>query len=210
MAIPAYPREEYEAALSSELEDRAHVFLELPETICGIECVPLTPRRVEWLRLAKSPFIVGGKAGPIEVAQFLWIVSKQFTPNKAERDKFIPSILGIDVQKAREEIDEYLERAYLNAMSAGNQRPCISPCASYAFALAGEPYRMPWREVLDTPLGVIFQLIGALEMSQGKPMINKRSDAVNVRYAEALNAAQKAETEKPKRKKKGKKSNGKG
>lgn len=83
MAIPAYPRAEYDAALASELEDRAHVFLELPETICGIECVPLTPRRVEWLRLAKSPFIVGGKAGPIEVAQFLWIVSKQFTPNKA-------------------------------------------------------------------------------------------------------------------------------
>lgn len=202
MAIPDYPRAEYEAALSSELEDRAHVFLELPETICGIECVPLTPRRVEWLRLAKSPFIVGGKAGPIEVAQFLWVVSKQFTPNKAERDKFIPSILEIDVQKAREEIDEYLERAYLNAMSGSNQRPCISPCASYAFALASEPYRMPWREVLDTPLGVIFQLIGALEMSQGKPMINKRSDAVNVRYAEALNAAQKAEAEKPKRKRK--------
>jgi hypothetical protein len=59
---------------------------------------------------------------------------------------------------------------------------------------------MPWREVLDTPLGVIFQLIGAIEMSQGKAMINKRSDAVNVRYAEALNAANKP---KRKRKKKG-------
>lgn len=200
MALPAYPRAEYEAALASELEDRALVFLEVPETICGVECVPLTPRRVEWLRLAKSPFIIGGKAGAIEVAQFLWVVSKQFTPSKAERDKFIPSILDIDVAKARKEIDEYLDRAYLNAIGGKDQRPCISPCASYAFALAGEPYRMPWREVLDTPLGVIFQLIGAIEMSQGKAMINKRSDAVNVRYAEALNAANKP---KRKRKKKG-------
>lgn len=202
MAIPAYPRAEYEAALASELKDRARVFLEIPETICGIECVPLTPRRVEWLRVYESPFIVGGMVDSYEIQRFIWIVSKDFKPSKTGRNIFLPKVLDLDFEKARKEIDEYLERAYLNAMSAGNQRPCISPCASYAFALAGEPYRMPWREVLDTPLGVIFQLIGALEMSQGKPMINKRSDAVNVRYAEALNAAQKAEAEKPKRKRK--------
>ena len=47
---------------------------------------------------------------------------------------------------------------------------------------------MPWREVLDTPLGVIFQLLGALDMSQGRAMINKRSDKVNNDYAAALTA----------------------
>ena len=92
MAAPKYPRADYEAALASELEDRAFVFLGLQETICGVLCEPLTPRRVEWLRLAKSPFIVGGKVGPTEIAQFLWIVSAAFVPSKAKRDEFIPSI----------------------------------------------------------------------------------------------------------------------
>lgn len=188
MAAPKYPRAEYEAALASELEDRAFVFLGLQETICGVLCEPLTPRRVEWLRLAKSPFIVGGKVGPTEIAQFLWIVSAAFVPSKAKLDEFIPTILNLDVAKAREDIEQYLDRAYLNSIGSSNQRPCISPCASYAFALAGEPYRMPWREVPDTPLGVIFQLLGALDMSQGRAMINKRSDKVNNDYAAAMTA----------------------
>ena len=199
MAAPKYPRAEYEAALASELEDRAVVFLGLQETICGVLCDPLTPRRVEWLRLAKSPFIVGGKVGPTEIAQFLWIISAAFVPSKEKRDKFIPTILNLDVAKAREDIEQYLDRAYLNSIGSSNQRPCISPCASYAFALAGEPYRMPWREVLDTPLGVIFQLIGAVDMSQGRAMINRRSDKVNGDYAAAMTAW----TAKQNRKKKG-------
>lgn len=203
MAAPKYPRDKYEAALASELDDRAFVFLGLQETICGVLCEPLTPRRVEWLRLAKSPFIVGGKVGPTEIAQFLWIVSAAFVPSKAKRDEFIPSILSLDVAKAREDIEQYLDRAYLNSIGSAAQRPCISPCASYAFALAGEPYRMPWREVLDTPLGVIFQLLGALDMSQGRAMINKRSDKVNNDYAAAMtawNAKQKRKAERKEKK----------
>jgi hypothetical protein len=202
VAAPKYPRAEYEAALASELEDRAFVFLELPETICGVPCEPLTPRRVEWLRLAKSPFIIGGKVGPVEIAQFLWIVSKSFVPNKEKRNDFLQSNLGLDVVQARKDIEEYLDRAYLNAMGSSNQRPCISPCASYAYALAGEPYRMPWREVLDTPLGVIFQLLGALDMSQGRAMINKRSDKVNNDYAAEMTAWTAKENRKANRKKK--------
>ena len=203
MAAPVYPRAKYEAALASEQEDRALVFLGLPETICGIECDPLTPRRVEFLRLAKSPFIVGGRVTHIEIAQFVWVVSKAFAPDRKKRDAFIPSLLKMDVQKAREEIEEYIERAYLNSISAKDQRPCISACASYAFALAGDPYRMPWREVLDTPLGVIFQLMGAIDMSQGRAMINKRSDKVNLDFAAELTAWDAAQKAKSKRKKKG-------
>ena len=201
MAAPKYPRAEYEAALASELEDRARVFLGLQETICGVICDPLTPRRVEWLRLAKSPFIIGGSVGPVEIKQFLWIASAAFVPSKEKRDEFLPVMLNLDVAKARHEIEEYLDRAYLNAMGSSNQRPCISPCASYAFALSGEPYRMPWREVLDTPLGVIFQLLGALDMSQGRAMINKRSDKVNNDYAAAMTAWNAKQSRKANRKK---------
>ena len=208
MAIPAYPRAEYEAALASEQEDRALVFLGVKETICGIECEPLTPRRVEWLRLAKSPFIVGGKVGPIEIAQFLWIVSKSFVPNKEKRNDFLQSALSVEVSKAREEIEEYLDRAYLDAMGGNsNSRPCVSACASYALALAGEPFRMGWQEVLDTPIAVIFQLLKAKDMSEGRAVINKRSDKVNLNFAAACDAAriadEKAAAKKPKRKKKG-------
>lgn len=208
MPIPEYPRAEYDAALASELEDRAFVFLGLQETICGVLCDPLTPRKVEWLRLAKSPFIIGGQVGPVEIAQFLWIVSKAFVPNKEKRNDFLQSALAVEIQKAREEIEEYLERAYLDAMGGNSTaRPCVSPCASYALALAGEPFRMGWQQVLDTPIAVIFQLLKAKDMREGRAVINKRSDKVNLDFAKSLDAAriadEKAAAKKPKRKKKG-------
>ena len=59
---------------------------------------------------------------------------------------------------------------------------------------------MPWREVLDTPLGVIFQLLGALDMSQGRAMINKRSDKVNNDYAAAMTVYNAKQSRKAKRK----------
>jgi len=187
VAKPKFPRAEYDAALASELDDRAFVFLGLPETICGVECEPLTPRRVEWLRLAKSPFIIGGRVGPVEIAQFLWIVSKAFIPNKEKRNDFLKSNLSLNVEKARKDIEEYIERAYLNAEEPAKPVcPKVSPCAYYAHALAGEPYRMPWREVMDTPIAILNQLLAAHDMSKGKTVINKRSDRFYGDYADAL------------------------
>jgi hypothetical protein len=184
--MPKFPRQQYEAALASELDDRAFVFIGVPERICGIECEPLTPRRVEWLRLAKSPFIIGGKVGAVEVAQFLWIVSKSFVPNREKRDDFLQSNLALDVAKARQEIDEYIDRAYLNSPEGKPVCPKVSPCATYAHAMAGDPYRMPWREVMDTPIAVIHQLMAAHDMSEGRTVINKRSDKFFGDFADKL------------------------
>lgn len=181
-----FPRAEYDECLSGEQADRAFVFLGLPESICGIACKPLTPRLAEYLRLAKSPFIIGGMVGAAEIAQFIWVVSTGFVATKEARNEFLKAHLNLDVRKARTEIDEYLDRTYLNSREGGDVCPKISACASYAHALAGDPYRMSWREVMDTPLGVIFQLMTAVDIIEGRGAINKRSDRFYGDYADAL------------------------
>lgn len=200
-----FPKAEYEAALASELDDRAFPFLGLPETICGIECEPLTPRRVEWLRMARSPFIIGGQVGPVEIAHFVWIVSKAFTPSIEKRDEFLRANLTLDVAKARKDIDEYIGRAYLNAPDGKPICPKVSQCATYAHAMAGEPYRMQWREVIETPLAILHQLMAAHDMSEGRTVINKRSDRFFGDFADALQAEQQKAAARQKRKERARK-----
>ena len=181
MAKPIpYPADEYERAIVSEAKDRAYAFLQIREEIYGIECEPLTPRRVEWLRLCKSPFILGGHAGLAEIVQFLWVVSADFKPSKEARDEFFKRIVPLlDIEKARADIAEYLDRAYLDSSHRSAQSaPMVSSAAYYAHNMAGEPYRMAWRDVLDTPLAVLHQLIKARTESAGEIVVNKRSDKV--------------------------------
>jgi hypothetical protein len=151
--------------------------------------------------MARSPFIVGGSVGPVEIAQFVWMVSKAFVPNKEKRDEFLRANLSLDVAKARKDIGEYIDRAYLNAPDGKPVCPKVSQCAYYAHAMAGEPYMMQWREVIDTPLAVLHQLIAAHDMSEGRTVINKRSDKFFGDFADALQAEQvKAEARKKRKK----------
>ena len=196
-----YPKDEYRRAIASETADRAYSILGIRETIAGIECEPLTPRRAEWLRLCNSPFIVGGTVGLAEVIQFLWVVSVDFKPSKEARDLFFQRMVKLDFDKARADINEYLDRAYLDSSHRSAQSaPMVSSAAYYAHSMAGEPYRMNWRDVLDTPLAVLHQLIKARNESAGEIVANKRSDKVR---GDWLQKQQALETRRMKRRKNG-------
>ncbi len=177
-SIP-YPADEYRQAIASETADRAYAFLGIRETICGIECEALTPRRVEWLRLFHSPFIVGGSVTAAEIARFIWMVSKGFTPSGASPALIFEAVVKFGVSTARGHIDEYLGRAYLDSSHrSARSAPMVSSAAYYAHSMAGEPYRMNWRDVLETPLAVLHQLLKARQESIGEIVANKRSDKV--------------------------------
>ena len=201
-----FPFEEYFSAVRGEQEDRAIAFLELKENICGIEVEPLTLLKIELLRIAGSPFIVGGIVSETSIIQFLWIVCSNFVPNPQVRDEWIAAH-PIDFQKARTEIDDYLDRAFLDSVGGGGrQKTVVSMCATIAHCMAGEPYRMNWREVLRTPVAVLFQLLKADGISRGvAPLVNKRSDRISSAYAERKT---KANLRKMKREQKKEKANG--
>lgn len=202
-----FPFVEYFAAIRGEQEDRAIAFLELKENICGIEVEPLTLLKMELLRIAGSPFIVGGTVSQTSIIQFLWIVCSNFVPNPQVRDEWIARN-PIDFQKAREEIDDYLDRAFLDASGGGRNKTVVSMCATIAHNMAGEPYRMPWREALRTPVAVLFQLIKADGIANGRtPLVNKRSDKISSAFAERKT---KANQRKMKREQKKEAANGKG
>ena len=201
---PEFPYDAYREAVASEIDDRELAFLGLDEDICGVKCVPLTLRKLSLLKVAKSPFILGGEVETMHIVQFLWIVSKQFSVDATEREAFIGGILELDTEKCIREINEYIDRAFLDIrMGTSKSRPLVSMTATVALEMAGEPFRMNWREVLDTPIAVLFQLMKAHDISEGGKPANARSDKIRGQWlaeVNAFNREQKAKAEKRRKK----------
>lgn len=165
-------------ALASERKDRAVAMLGLPELIAGVQVEPLTPRRLEWLRAMGNPFVCGGDCPIGAIPDFLWYVTKDFEfGNEEKRKAFLAAILNLDVDEAREGIDEYLDRAFLDA---GPGREGVSFYGSTAALYCALNTAYPgagWHldRVLDTPLRVLYQLIKAADDARGCSMQNRRS-----------------------------------
>lgn len=170
--------DEHEDALDSERKDRAVAMLGLPELIAGVQVEPLTPRRLEWLRAMGNPFVCGGDCPIAAIPDFLWYVTKDFAFGDDERRKaFLAAILDLDVDEARDGIDEYLDRAFLDA---GPGREGVSFYGSTAGMYCSLNTAYPgagWtvERVLDTPLRILYQLIKAADDARGCSMQNRRS-----------------------------------
>ncbi len=176
--------EGYEEAIASERKDRAVALLGLGELIAGIHVEPLTPKRLEWLRAFSNPFICGGEISPFHLHKFMWIVSSEFVPEfNAEKPKetaFIGYAGTLDATELREGIEEYLDRAFLDAPQGKAGTPYYAPTISYYHTLVIAYPGGGWtlERVADTPLPVIFQLIKADDRYNGRIVYNGRSDKV--------------------------------
>jgi len=171
-------------AVASERIDRALAFLPLPESIFGIECVQLTPLKMEWLKAGSSPFVVGGIPSVAAVLQFLWIVNPAFCRDNEIRKTFIASHLDIDYEYAINEIDAYLDRAFLDAPDGDDGASYYSAAAGLIHAMQGEPFRWDYDRVMNTSFRIEFQLLKAHQKSLGEIVINRRSQKVECEWLE--------------------------
>jgi hypothetical protein len=189
----------FDEAIASERRDRSIAFTGLPELINGIVCMPLTPRRLEWLRATDSPFVCGGKISSASVIQFLWLVSPAFPFDaiQAGRDEFIGKHAEIDDAETLEGIDRYLDAAFLDAPSGKASKPYYSPSAGLYHSLNESYPSGEWTmdKVLDTPLRVIYQLIKAADRANGAIVVNRRSDEVAAKWASSLETLRFPESE---------------
>lgn len=169
----------YAEAENSERRDRSIAFIGLPERICGIACRPLTPFLLEYLRANGNPFICGGTISEAAILQFIWFVSADFKPEKENQDAFLASVEDLDLSNAPQEIEDYLERAFLDSSNGGPDSKQYYALAAYlVFSMAKEPYRWPMEKTMETSLAVLFQLIKCKERAEGVTVVNIRSDKV--------------------------------
>jgi hypothetical protein len=181
---------EHEAALESERRDRAVALLGLPELIAGIRVSPLTPRRLEWLRAFSNPFICGGAPSPAAILQFLWFVSPDFSFETSEEKRlaFIAQRAELDYPEAREGIEVYLDRAFLDAPNGSEKVSYYAPTVGLYHTLNEYYPHAGWslEAVLNTPLSIIYQLIKAGDKARGAAVVNRRSFEVQARWLDTL------------------------
>lgn len=181
----------YDEALASERKDRAFVFIGLKEKICGLDCEYLTPRRLEWLRAFDNPFAVGGDSVPnTAILQFLWVVNPNFTTDKEKRNQFIEGCAGLKIADAPKEIDEYLDRAFLDAPTGKPAVPYVSVAASLVYSMSRDPFHWTMERTLDTPIQIIYQLLKADDYHNGRTVHNARSSKIEADWQRGLNVVQ--------------------
>lgn len=187
----------YREALDQEREDREIPFLDLPETLCGIEVRPFTPLALLRLDAAKNAFAVGGFPNEIDIGFFLMVVSADYTtPSRFEQAigiawlrcfLFGRRIRKLKSQRAIEQIDAYLKAAYADSPGDTGQNSESTTCwaATLVHQLAT---RYGWTEeyVLNLPFQRIFQYLYLIrrEINPDAQQFSKAQSVVNRHFAE--------------------------
>ena len=168
----------YIDAVRSECRDRALSFIHAPEMLAG-QCVDLmTPIHLEYLRAAENPFICSGVESVEAAVQFVWIVSKEFNTEKDSVKQFAKKLLDYNYDDLVKDIDDYLERTFLDAPIGKPSEPFYSMSASLVFSMSDKPFNWSMFQTMNTPLRTIYQLLKVKSESNGAIVLNKRSGKV--------------------------------
>ena len=190
-------REALAAAAAEEELRRDLAFCDLELDIAGEPVRQLTPRHMMLLFQARSPFFCGGRRQPEHVAQFLWAVSPQFSPDVRTRDAFLERIAEtVPFQPARDGIEEYLDQALMDSPPTSSRRSRHAAICSFLAVLVhriASAYHWDEGAILEKPIARLYQYLRLLDRDAGETVFfNKLTDrAQRERYA-AWKAEQKA------------------
>lgn len=172
---------DHAAAVASERYHRAQAMLGLPELIAGIQVEPLTYERLEWLNVAGNPFVCDGNCDLSKVMEFIWLVSPDWKLEPGEQKPlwtaFLARNVALNVEDAREGIDEYIDRAFLDCTGIAGGPSFYAQTAGAYQALNSSYPGGGWTldAVRKTPLRIALQLIKAADRDRGCVVYNLRS-----------------------------------
>lgn len=126
-----------------------------------------------------------------EIVRFLWAISPDFSPDESARDAFLQVALPVLSQagwdSAEDEIDEFLNREFLDAPHAGKASvPYVSSVAWMVYRMSIDPFRWDKERTLKTPIREIYQYIRCDSLSKGQILRNTISDEVKEQWLATL------------------------
>ncbi len=181
---------------------REHAYLDITSTVCGVELLPLSLRHCVMLIAIGSPFLCGKRHPDAQdVINFLWLLSPQWRTEQIRHDRkqrirFARKVGAFDADKARLEINHFIETAFLDSppqASSSRHVPKTSFVSSYVHTLAAH-YGWSERHILEMPLACIFQYLRCISLERDPQCVlfNKFSDKVKRDYLKTLNDAARA------------------
>jgi len=196
----------YAEAVAREQMVRDASFLPVNEKIGEFEVLPMTLRHYLILRMMRSPLLTGGMPGPVELTQFLWVLSPRYTPRNGlgrwmffrRCRKFIPASFPGDSPRAKAKRQKAVLRAaqiinesvaYINDAlqdrqpSSGGGGPCKSYFSDAAGTCALFAREFGWDDeaTLQKPMKRLLQYMKEMSVSRGSkiPLCNPSDDKIN-------------------------------
>lgn len=149
------------AALEREDCIRRLPYLNLPETICGIEVAPLTLRHVILLESIRSPFVVGGAVTPYDVGAFFLVITG--SPKGFRRWRLLRRVGGLNGADAIAGIQEYLDEAFMDGPPESKDEDLrYYSNAAASVDIFGSQYGWSRETTLNSPLKALFQELRAM------------------------------------------------
>ena len=194
---------------------RTASFVSIPETIAGIEVLPMSLRHRDILELCGSPFVCGGPISISDIGAFLWIVSTEYRPpsfwGKIVRRKFLRRVarlrvpppfgpLPADFDPGRHtvasicaRIDDYLAETFTDAPAGGDGK--IRPRAYCTTAALVDTFASEYGWTADytrgLPIKALLQLLNRINERAGASVNDGTEDVVG-RWLDRRNAELKA------------------
>ena len=172
-----------------------------PATGYKLSVRPLTLRMFTQLCAVRSPFFVGGRIQPEDVAAILWRLSAQYSASdRKARAAFVSSIATLPFHATTRAINRYLDLMMFDRPpSSAANRKSAAPDTSFAASIVhemGAAYGWDDETTMDIPMPRLFQLLRKIqrqhdpEMGHSHPLREKIDQKFLNRAVERLNARQ--------------------
>lgn len=184
----------YGDAVARETFLRNAAFVPIRETVCGIECDPLTVGHLAVLQSIGSPWVCGGVPTWQDVKAFFCVVSPHGgKPGSFKRWRFLrrcnrlPFVITSDPPKfpAIEAVTEFVDDAFQDgpASNSGKASRSYYSLTAALVGLIAREYHWPEAEILRLPLKRLWQYRAEIQSSKGEsPVLFNPSDRVLQNY----------------------------
>ena len=168
LKLPNYITE----VIEREQADEAEPWLMYGRLIDGIEVKELSLYHIHLLDGLDNTILSGGNVDEANIAQFLWIISKDFklSDNKA-RDKFIKSIADKNTYKIRLEINDYIKSGLAHSRAMANdekEQRGNAHFLAYVVHTLASTYSWSIEYILNLPVNVVHQLVSVMNENTSK------------------------------------------
>lgn len=186
----------YEDEVAQEQLARNLVYLDCPETVLGELVRNITPHLLAVLTAIQSPFITGGPIRYPHIAQFIWALHRDYSPNSWWKRYLLTNRLNaFSLEESVRGINAFLDLTFMDAPQSGkDEKPIAANVAWLIYRFRQEPWRMTEEQTKHTPLRKLYQELRCFERENGEIPQNKSDKKI----AEWLQRIQKWIDEDPK------------
>lgn len=160
--------------IDREQADEAEPWLMFGKDIDGIEVKELSLYHIHILDGLENNIISNGDISEADIAQFLWIVSKEFKINdNKQRDKFIKKIADKNAYKLKIKINDYINSGLAHSRAMDNEQKEKRNNAhflAYVVNTLASAYGWSIEYILHLPVNVVHQLVAV--MNENTAIIN--------------------------------------